>query len=399
MSAGITLVSTIIALLLTRKWHPDTINPIDARFRRYFCDRLRRVVGEKNASRWSEACFALVLTLSDQQLVTGNAILITAMYMLNDGSISVYHFNLVTDLAWFSSNTHLLSLLIVRAFLYSSKSKESLKNDKWRAKWDFWVLRWIRVLLMLTLAGLLLYASWVSGYEYWYENLRCPASCVENLPKGGTGLKWTIVNFVLIIQVYPIQVAFAFPSLKDAWLDKARPWILMHSQNLLVQTQENRPLYVFLKVVQKAFAAVWYFLASETEACLEQIAWFTLGVIWTVGDRRLGHQSDTLAPEEAEAENQLGFGQFVPLLLLILPLLTLVEAYHTVVKDEEKETEEIEEVDVANRNAYYGNHSQEATSQQAHRRVPIERYQRVNEREMMPLHDTLQHTSTWSSTR
>ena len=59
--------------------------------------------------------------MSDTQLVSGIAMLISASKKLRDGSISVYHFNIVTDLAWFSSNTHILTLLVIRSFSQSVK--------------------------------------------------------------------------------------------------------------------------------------------------------------------------------------------------------------------------------------------------------------------------------------
>ena len=56
-----------------------------------------------------------ILSLSDQQLVTGLAILIAGY--INRCSMSFYHFKTVAALAWFSSTTHLATLTLLRTYL------------------------------------------------------------------------------------------------------------------------------------------------------------------------------------------------------------------------------------------------------------------------------------------
>jgi hypothetical protein len=55
-----------------------------------------------------------ILVLSDQQLVTGLAILI-AGFMICD--ISLYSFTIVSAVAWFSSTTHLSSLAVLKGYV------------------------------------------------------------------------------------------------------------------------------------------------------------------------------------------------------------------------------------------------------------------------------------------
>ncbi|KAF2213928.1 hypothetical protein CERZMDRAFT_38059, partial [Cercospora zeae-maydis SCOH1-5] len=69
------------------------------------------------AARYPRTHVALrkaILTLSDQQIVTGIAILGAGFNGLRDGSISVYHFQVVIYLAWMSSSVHLSALTILR---------------------------------------------------------------------------------------------------------------------------------------------------------------------------------------------------------------------------------------------------------------------------------------------
>lgn len=60
--------------------------------------------------------YQVVLAMSDQQLVTGLSIMISAYSRLDCG-ISVYHWKLITTLAWFSSATHLATLLFLRQYM------------------------------------------------------------------------------------------------------------------------------------------------------------------------------------------------------------------------------------------------------------------------------------------
>ena len=65
--------------------------------------------------RRRDALLHFILALSDQQLVTGLATLITAF--AQRCNISVYYFNLVVALAWFSSTTHLRGPASIRFYI------------------------------------------------------------------------------------------------------------------------------------------------------------------------------------------------------------------------------------------------------------------------------------------
>jgi len=66
-------------------------------------------------------------------------------------------------------------------------------------------------------------------------------------------------------------------------------------------------------------------LASDVFSVLELTVWFALGCYWTVDDRQKGEA--VIASEEKEAEGRLGFGQLVPICLLLLPLFQLLGSY------------------------------------------------------------------------
>ena len=103
----------------------------------------------------NESLTRFILALSDQQLVTGLAILITGYYQRC--SISGYHFSLVADLAWFSSITHLSTLAVLHKYL--------MKNP---------VLKACRVCGMLSVLGLLFHSQL---YVQWYVIPSLPIQC------------------------------------------------------------------------------------------------------------------------------------------------------------------------------------------------------------------------------
>jgi hypothetical protein len=67
----------------------------------------------------SEALTKFILSLSDQQLVTGLAILIASLS--NRCRVSLYEFRVVVSLAWFSSTTHQATLRVLQRYLFANK--------------------------------------------------------------------------------------------------------------------------------------------------------------------------------------------------------------------------------------------------------------------------------------
>jgi hypothetical protein len=87
----------------------------------------------------TEALTKFILSLSDQQLVTGLAILIGALS--NRCKVSIYEFRVVVSLAWFSSTTHLATLGVLQKYFVENQ-----------------VVRNFRVVGMLSLMVLLLFS-------------------------------------------------------------------------------------------------------------------------------------------------------------------------------------------------------------------------------------------------
>jgi len=70
------------------------------------------------------ACFYDgIIAFGDQQIVTGIAIMASAMKRMSDRDtpLSAYHLAIVGDLVWLCSNAHLLALSVIRSYDDSAK--------------------------------------------------------------------------------------------------------------------------------------------------------------------------------------------------------------------------------------------------------------------------------------
>lgn len=137
--------------------------------------------------------------MSDQQLVTGLSILISAYSRLNCG-ISVYHWKLIATTAWFSSATHLATLLFLRQYLQRNR-----------------YLWYVRVLLMTSLAVMLAIATVTTTIQL---ESQMPARCAYD-PAGwwmyATGDPVTmILSLVILIGGFLIRLIELSSTVK--WL-------------------------------------------------------------------------------------------------------------------------------------------------------------------------------------
>lgn len=272
----------------------------------------------------------MVVCLSDQQLVTGTALSIAALKKLHDtpvaDSLSGYHLNIVADLVWFSSNTHLLSLLVVRSFAVSVKPNAPQENGSRARQFTARMSTLLRVVLMCTNAALLLYISYIQGYYDWYNMDDGPVICTVGLDKGGAPLQWTRTNFVLIFYSYSVGIFMLWRSGRRYWLQH---WRFRLIDNKSLPSSEERVVWIkgntlAWKVTRTAFLSLWYLLSSETFDVLGQITWHVLGYYSLTTDRAWGHGA--MVQSEKDEENNMGFGQLVPVCLLGLLLVQLLES-------------------------------------------------------------------------
>jgi hypothetical protein len=88
-------------------------HPVDFLVKDKLCRSiLKRKYSDTLASERSQEAFeSFILAFSDQQLVTGLALLVSAYFK---GDITVYSFQVASALAWFSSTIHLATLVVLK---------------------------------------------------------------------------------------------------------------------------------------------------------------------------------------------------------------------------------------------------------------------------------------------
>jgi len=229
---------------------------------------------------WRRVIERLVLGLSDQQLVTGIAILSVGVYRIpaSRGHISFYHFTLVTDLAWFSSNTHQIAVIVLRKYF------EYYRNL------GFW-----RGLCMLVMGLFLAVCTGLTAIVPQAGYYNCPAECIIHDFSflgsiNGRPLALMIVNLLFLVWGYSVALGPLF-----IWSQRVRKRITQLADSSLV---------IMFNII---FGA----------------AFFGLGLYELLEDR---YQGQVLLAID-QSEDEMTFGQIVPLALLSLPILSALEVY------------------------------------------------------------------------
>ncbi|CAK1364616.1 unnamed protein product [Cercospora beticola] len=298
------------------------------------------------AARFPRAHVALrkaILTLSDQQIVTGIAILGAGFYGLRNGTISVYHFQIVIYLAWMSSSVHLSALTILRPWLYHHRG----------------VLAW-RLIGMLTLLAMLLVALVPTVSNSWavisvrppvpgpipYPELPLtafgvPAICFWGTTYGDGVNPDSVWAFVVLFISYlwklggifmPVRSTFAnyFRNPIDCFFEAilvgmARSYNKLGGRRRLFAFRIGLALYLPVVTVLETLgsfnAALWVSLLGLIFGCMQIII-----------PRELVQD---INPDLAQQENKIGFGQLMPLILLIQPLGSISEHIWLKARDDE----------------------------------------------------------------
>ena len=139
------------------------LNILDERFLR----TIRRRAHFAPSPKWKKPLGKAVLLFSDQQIVTGIALLTSGYSQLPRG-LDAYHWQIVVYLTWFSSFTHLTTLTVLRNYF-----QEYPATRLWRV---------IFMIVTVSLLGVALLPTgnqwWLSGlYSDGYDTSGIPASC------------------------------------------------------------------------------------------------------------------------------------------------------------------------------------------------------------------------------
>ena len=296
---------------------------------------------KRDRARRSKGLERFVLALSDQQLVTGLAILVAGY--TDRCSRSIYHFRIISALGWFSSTTHLSTLAVLRPYLIDHPR----------------VRNW-RVISMIAILGLLIVSQ---AGAISIQNSSLPIQCVYNsfAPYGLNPIATFILGWVIIFLclIYTNRIRRLY-TLDPDW--SVQGWILelltrplirknnVHNLEKIVVTsstltraeqgttyrklQQRRCWWRYCNgwvkhrsAISRRMVEFWYLNQEMQRSFLSEILTTLFGVGYGIAQVIATRNSVPKAGLSGD-QNSISFGQLVPLLLIALPLLAAGEIYY-----------------------------------------------------------------------
>jgi len=266
-----------------------------------------------------------MMMLSDQQLVTGLAILVAGYYEMLHNDMPIYYWQIVVYLAFISSSVHIASLTLLRDVLNKNPT-----------------LRNFRVAGMLVLFILLMTAMWPMRHLQHLDIPAMPAKCLwtstvsntdiyttRNHPAGRLSIEvdanWLLSSIMLVLAyVWKLSQLFASSSgLVRRWL-VAKPEAAM--ERLLRRvTLSRRSVWITWPVRNLVtISYISYVAYAElAESFLASILYLFLALPYGITSiMRTRFQLDGHFPDGGKS---VTFGQLVPLFMLLLPFLSVFE--------------------------------------------------------------------------
>lgn len=278
--------------------------------------RIFRANSRNQDSRWRDILEKVMMSVSDQQLVTGLSILVAEYYEMMNNNLSVYHWQIVVYLAWLSSAVHIASLTVLRDVLNKNPT-----------------LRNLRVAGMLALLALLAVAMWLTRSTAYFiaSDKGLPARCLwksEQMPRTYTlGIillpvdpNW-VITMVMLLFAYVWKLSQLFASSRGF----VRRWLVAKPEATIERLMRRAALshrsgwLRFLTAFYIHFVTYAEFAESFAASIVYLCLALPYGITLIVGTR-LSMDDEVIA-----GEKRLTFGQLVPLFLLILPILQVVE--------------------------------------------------------------------------
>ena len=305
--------------------------------------RQRRPINDTLArKRGADGLENFVLALSDQQLVTGLAVLFAGYSKIC--SMSIYYFNIIASLAWFSSATHLATLGVLRIYLV-----------------DHPLVRGWRVLGMM-LVFLMLIVALLPGWDEHYNSV--PISCAYRslqIPPTFGNIGTITITFGFFIIIYTERIIRLFSNdgdwnIQDVLIEQIVKVITgkkyweptynkiakeskktkesnHHISNLIMAERERVRFHRFHRVMrnsrrrltQVAYASA--FMSRELSySFLSQISILVFDLTYGFA-QTIMYRTYTPSQGIDGNQNEMGFGQLVPLFLLLLPALAVGEIF------------------------------------------------------------------------
>ena len=270
--------------------------------------------------RWRIILDRLILSLADQQLVTGLALLAVG-YIKQAGSLRGAHFSLIVYMCTLSPSSHLACIVTLRKYL----AKHSLASH-------------VRIVLVACFAIALMLSMVVSRSFGPWVIIRYMLSPLEDLWEG------RIVGFLTpfpLIWIYSTAILQGWlqaerNSRRTKRVQKPRFEVRSETQKQFLRFQHLRSARVHLpfpldQIPRNILVACARYLlfSSPCTIFVLQVMLATAATGITLAQKFSKQKvNDTfLCTLNSVDENSWGFGQIVPMLLLWLPFLSALEVY------------------------------------------------------------------------
>lgn len=278
--------------------------------------RIFRANSRNQDSRWRNIIEKVVISVSDQQLVTGLAILAPGYYEIMDNNLSVYHWQIVVYLAWLSSAVHIASLTLLRDVFNNNPN-----------------LRNLRVAGILVLLALLEVTMWPTRFTAYLSvgNLGMPVRCwwkptQMRSPKPlGVDLSHVDQSWVLTVVMLLLAYVWKLSQLLTSSRGFVRRWLVAKPEAAIERLMRKATLshrsgrLRWLTAIYIHFVTYAEFAESFAASMLYSCLALPYGITLIIG-RRSSMDDEVIAGEQRPT-----FGQLVPLFLLVLPILQVLE--------------------------------------------------------------------------
>lgn len=329
VGSAVTINIAVATLLLNLS---SSHNKLDIWLSTRLFKRLRNIRGPTANAMSNLILLPILFSSSDSQLLTGFVVLLAGWIQFWNG-LSVYHFSVIVNMAWSATNSQLLSFFASQLVQDSHamgrpEPKEEDCDDELTsgASTPPNTLRFprrskpLRASLMLVHAGLLLAATAIQSHGEWYASYQCPVLCVaKRLRPGGSTMRWMIVNYLLLLWGYSAAIIPSFAITSK--LAKSIHASISRQLGRLKSTPQP------LSFVIRLLTYFGLFVESMTFQIIFPYGWFILGLLDLVVVRYWGKVAFEKCGEDMKAETRWGFGQLVPILYLVAPLLPAIDAF------------------------------------------------------------------------
>lgn len=148
---------------------------------------------------------------------------------------------------------------------------------------------------------------------------------------GGIPLRWAIATSYFLISKYAFWTMQIGEKIVYGRATRLRQSCHGMSEALRKHLEKRTSTQSLYLVLRKVAMAWRYFTFSAFTELLDVLAWFAANCYFVAGNRALGewvYGTSSRGRQERATEDDMGFGQIVPLFLLMLPAMTFISTWH-----------------------------------------------------------------------